>query len=171
METRTYTERSNARRAAKAAGIDPDLVFETGDGFAFPQDQSAETAPSQNGESGGIPSFLKRAPLTPEQQAVLDEKTKRANSPDRMIVMPKANGSKAKAAERKTEKRVDKNATLLKMLAGKGASVPALTKELGWLPHTLRARISRLSKSKSRGGEGLKIERERVDGITTYRIA
>ena len=48
----------------------------------------------------------------------------------------------------------------------KGATAEHMAKTLGWLPHTLRAALSRL-KTK----EGLKIERERVDGTTSYRIA
>ena len=47
----------------------------------------------------------------------------------------------------------------------KGATAEHMAKTLGWLPHTLRAALSRL-KTK----EGLKIERERVDGTTSYRI-
>ena len=48
----------------------------------------------------------------------------------------------------------------------KGATAEHMAKTLGWLPHTLRGALSRL-KTK----EGLKIERERVDGTTNYRIA
>jgi hypothetical protein len=35
METRTYTERSNARRAARAFGVNLDLIRETEEGFTF----------------------------------------------------------------------------------------------------------------------------------------
>jgi hypothetical protein len=77
----------------------------------------------------------------------------------------KANEKKAKGAA-----GTDKNTTLLKMLKA-GATVEALTKSLGWLPHTLRARISCLAKPKSKGGQGLKIERTRVEKITSYKIA
>lgn len=45
MEVRTYTERSNARRAARVAGVDPSLVFETEDGFTFPTDGSETAGP------------------------------------------------------------------------------------------------------------------------------
>jgi hypothetical protein len=41
-----------------------------------------------------------------------------------------------------------------------------LTGSLGWQPHTLRAALSRFGKPKSEGGEGLKIERTRTDGVT-----
>ena len=46
-----------------------------------------------------------------------------------------------------------------------GATVEHMAKTLGWLPHTLRAALSRLKTVQS-----LKIERERVDGVTSYRI-
>lgn len=179
MQVRTYTERSNARRAAKAAGVDPALVFATDDGFTFPA-PAEEAAPKNGGhdqvdtkaDAGDIPAFLRRDPLTPEQEAELREKTRRATSPEREIIVRKTM-PKAKAAESKTAKGKggDKNAMLLKMLSGKGSSVEAMTKALDWLPHTLRARISRLNKPKRKGGEGFKIDRTRVDGITNYRIS
>lgn len=182
METRTYTERSNARRAARAAGVDPNLVFSTEDGFTFPQprpeqgndvdpdasahQRKADAAAADDGLD--IPAFCKRPAPTPEEREALTAKVKRANSPEREIIMPKRDKTKTKTAKR--ESGADKNATLMAMLK-KGATVDDLTKALGWLPHTLRARISRLHKPKSKGGEGLKIERERVDGVTSYRIA
>lgn len=54
-----------------------------------------------------------------------------------------------------------KTAKLLAMLAGKGATNAELCKALGWQPHTLRAAISRVKG---------KVQRSRVDGITSYRI-
>lgn len=201
METRTYTERSNARRAARAAGIDPDLVIETDDGFALPvpsdggddddaapagngtdPDQSAEEmkaehAAAEDGvhdpvdstpkteDDDGIPAYLKATPEI-RKAAWLRNPPKAARTPPKDTAMAKAKPSKRAKAE-----KPDKTAMLLKMLAGKGATVEKLTAALDWLPHTLRARISRLSKAKSKGGEGLKVERTRVDGVTTYRIA
>ncbi len=165
MEVRVYTERSNARRAARAAGIDPNLVVETEDGFTFAPHENQATASDLD-----IPAMLRRPEPTAEELAELDQKTKRETEV-RIIVMPKANGSKKKKTAPKAAKGQSKNAILLSMLDGKGSSVDDLTKALEWLPHTLRARISRLSKPKSKGGEGLKIERQRVDGVTTYRIA
>mgnify|MGYP000904758583 FL=1 len=81
-----------------------------------------------------------------------------------------AKPKKAAAKEKKTS-GADKTAKLIEMLKGKGATVEQLTKATDWLPHTLRARISNLCKAKKDGGLGLKIERERVDGVTSYRIA
>jgi predicted ArsR family transcriptional regulator len=77
-------------------------------------------------------------------------------------------------AKKKTAKKRDhasnpgeKASLLLSMLKAKGgATVEEMTKSLGWLPHTLRARISTLAKEKK-----LKIERTRNEGVTTYRVA
>ena len=60
----------------------------------------------------------------------------------------------------------DNKTTVLIAMLTKGATAEHMAKTLGWLPHTLRGALSRL-KTK----EGLKIERERVDGTTSYRIA
>lgn len=65
----------------------------------------------------------------------------------------------------------DKNEKLMKMLAGSGSTVEQLTSALGWLPHTLRARLSHLNKPKSKGGEGAPLIRERINGVTSYRLA
>ena len=89
-----------------------------------------------------------------------------------------AKAKTAKAAKKPAAKKTAKNSAkpaaaakdnkttaLIEMLT-KGATAEHITKTLGWLPHTLRGALSRL-KTK----EGLKIEREQVDGVTSYRIA
>jgi hypothetical protein len=43
--------------------------------------------------------------------------------------------------------------------------VPELLEFTGWLPHTLRGYISRTAKA-----EGWTLERDKVDGVTRYRI-
>lgn len=170
METRYYTERSNARRAAKAAGIDPNAVFETPDGFTFKSREAVldEQLPQQRQIAShplDIPQALR---LTPEQRREGWEKNPPKAAPAReTITMTK----KAKKQSKKGATGAEKTETLLKMLAGNGATVEALCKATGWLPHTLRARISTLAKPKKDGGIGLKVERERVDGVTTYRSA
>jgi hypothetical protein len=243
METRTYTEKSNARRAAKAAGVDPNLVVACEDGFTFPtppeEDElqaptngharetndvdttaSAEKMKAAHAEderdvqiandrlreikdnpdslvSGdalqarldqidtnltkddeGIPAFLK---VSAEDAA--ERKAARARNPLKAAPAPiKETATMAKNSKCKTTKTLkgasasyessaNKKGALLAMLNGKGATVDELCKATGWLPHTLRARISGVAKPKSKGGEGLKIERERVDGVTSYRIA
>jgi hypothetical protein len=72
----------------------------------------------------------------------------------------KAKGGKP-AAQAGAPREGTKGAQLLALLAGKGASNAELCKALGWQPHTLRAAISRVKG---------KVERSRVDGVTSYRI-
>jgi hypothetical protein len=43
--------------------------------------------------------------------------------------------------------------------------MPELLEFTGWLPHTLRGYISRTAKA-----EGWTLERDKVDGVTCYRI-
>jgi hypothetical protein len=76
---------------------------------------------------------------------------------------PKAAKAKAAkpAAKAGAPREGIKGAQLLAMLAGKGATNAELCKALGWQPHTLRAAISRVKG---------KVERSRVDGVTSYRI-
>lgn len=112
-----------------------------------------------------IPAGLK---LTPEQRREGWDKNPPKAAPAReTITMTK---KAKKQSKTKGAAGAEKTETLLKML-GKGATVDALCKATGWLPHTLRARLSTLAKSKKDGGIGLKLERERVDGVTTYRAA
>ena len=44
-------------------------------------------------------------------------------------------------------------------------TVPDLMAKFGWKPHTLRGAISRLALNH------IKVERRRVDGVTSYRVA
>jgi Protein of unknown function (DUF3489) len=74
----------------------------------------------------------------------------------------KAKGKKAAPAN--AARAGSKKEQLLTMLKN-GATVEELTKGLGWLPHTLRAAISSLNKA------GMKVERERAEGITSYKIS
>lgn len=78
-------------------------------------------------------------------------------------------GAKARAAKAKTKAKPaqagapregTKKAQLLELLSGKGATNTDLCKALGWLPHTLRAAISRIEN----------VKHQRVDGVTSYRI-
>lgn len=213
METRAYTERSNARRAARAAGLDPDSsVITTEEGFevCFPgrSKSEQEDEPSANDTTAASPVAINGNDVDPEASAAarkiapahdqVDSKPKTdddaipafcrippeqrkaswARNPPKAapVSASKEIATMAKVKSSKTDKKAsrtsgsDKNATLMVMLK-KGATVDALCKATDWLPHTLRARISHLNKPKSKGGEGLKIERERADGVTSYRIA
>lgn len=195
METRTYTERSNARRAARAAGLNPDAIVETEDGFEvrfapiMEAIDRAEPSPIKQAVDAAIERGLSPKQFVAEAEKVADaldgipefckiptEKRKETwakNPPKAAPTQPKESITMAKTKAKEKKPRgatgTDKNATLIKMLKD-GATVDALCDKLEWLPHTLRARISRLNKPKSRGGEGLKVERVRADRITSYRI-
>ena len=155
METRTYTEKSNARRAAKAAGVDLSLIHETDDGFTFPLPDLNTSAADPAIDD--IPEFCK---ITQE-----DRRRAWIKNPPKAVATQKEITKVTKPKKEKTG--IDKTAMLLSMLKGKGSTVEQLTKALDWLPHTLRARISRLPKDDKK----IKIARERVDGVTSYRIA
>jgi Protein of unknown function (DUF3489) len=58
-----------------------------------------------------------------------------------------------------------KGASLIAALKKGWQPVPELLKTTGWLPHTLRGYITRTAKA-----EGWTLERDRVEGVTRYRI-
>ncbi len=59
-----------------------------------------------------------------------------------------------------------KQALLINLLKRKkGASIEAIVEALDWLPHTVRAALTRLRQ------QGFQIERVRKDGVSRYRIA
>ena len=58
-----------------------------------------------------------------------------------------------------------KQALLIDLLKRKkGATIEAIVEALGWLPHTVRAALTRLRQ------QGFRIERVREDGASRYRI-
>ncbi len=59
-----------------------------------------------------------------------------------------------------------KQALLINLLKRKkGATIEAIVETLDWLPHTVRAALTRLRQ------QGFQIERVRKDGVSRYRIA
>ncbi len=59
-----------------------------------------------------------------------------------------------------------KQAILINLLKRKkGATIEAIVETLDWLPHTVRAALTRLRQ------QGLAIERVRENGVSRYRIA
>ncbi len=58
-----------------------------------------------------------------------------------------------------------KQALLIDLLKRKkGATIDEIVETLGWLPHTVRAALTRLRQ------QGFRIERVREDGVSRYRI-
>jgi Protein of unknown function (DUF3489) len=159
---KTYSNRSNALRAAKAAGYQPNhvTIVVEGDGFAF-QPISGTAAPasrSLNAEAAKAPVQPKpvnRPKLSTGQAKALGSGT-RAKGNGRAVKSKgkpgKGGGAKANVVERMLRRRG-------------GASVPDLIKVTGWQAHTLRARISVSARKNC-----WKLTRKRKSGITTYRL-
>ena len=80
---------------------------------------------------------------------------------------PRSSGKKASAG-RRAQRRTTKRDRLVRLLkAGAGREIAALSRELGWLPHTTRAALTRLRRA------GYTIEKlpRQNDGGSRYRIA
>ncbi len=92
-------------------------------------------------------------------------KTRAKKSRRRIVQKPAAatpKGEKSQTAARQGTKQ----ALLIHLLKRKkGATIEAIIEALGWLPHTVRAALTRLRQ------QGLRIERVREDGVSRYRIA
>lgn len=120
----------------------------------MPKERKIANPPSET--NGGTAA----AAASATQEADMAKAKKKATSKARSSVKGKT--TKAAGATG------DKTAAMLKLLGRKnGATVDELTEALGWLPHTLRARISTLQ----RDDKKIKIERTRVDGVTSYKLA
>ncbi len=90
----------------------------------------------------------------------------RAKKPRRRI-MQKPTAATPKGKKSQTVARPGtKQALLIDLLKRKkGATIEAIVETLDWLPHTVRAALTRLRQ------QGLAIERIRHDGVSRYRIA
>jgi Protein of unknown function (DUF3489) len=80
---------------------------------------------------------------------------------------PRSAGMGAPAG-RRAQRRTTKGDRLVRLLkAGAGREIAALSRELGWLPHTTRAALTRLRRA------GYTIEKlpRQNDGGSRYRIA
>jgi biotin operon repressor len=73
---------------------------------------------------------------------------------------------KGKKSQTAVRRPGTKQALLIDLLKRKkGATIEAIVETLGWLPHTVRAALTRLRQ------QGFQIERVREDGVSRYRIA
>lgn len=161
-----FSTRSNANRAAKARGIPLDQVIEM-DGGRWGWDAHVQEveAPAPAAPAAPAPDEL------PASLRISAEARKAAwdANPPKPAPRPAPISTKpAKAAKAPKANDGGKTVVLLDLLK-KGATVDQMTTAMGWLPHTLRARICVLAKPAPKG-MGLKIERERVDGVTSYRM-
>jgi hypothetical protein len=161
QQPQVYGFSSNARRAARTAGLNPDEVVKpnpTGLGFIVQR-------PNGAGDGLDVPEALM---VSAQERREAWEKNPPKAAPKTEPELAMAKPKTSKQRKGRDAKPGDKTALLISMLKSKtGATVDTLTKATGWLPHTLRARISGLAKPPHK----LKVERERADGVTSYRIA
>ncbi len=103
-----------------------------------------------------------------------DEKTSRQAHPtktqakkrSRRIVQKPATATPKGKKSQTAARQGTKQAQLVHLLKRKkGATIEAIVEALGWLPHTVRAALTRLRQ------QGFRIERVREDGVSRYRIA
>ncbi len=103
-----------------------------------------------------------------------DEKTSKQSTPTKARAKKRRGGTAQKptAATPKGKKSQTavrpgtKQALLVNLLKRKkGTTIEAIVETLGWLPHTVRAALTRLRQ------QGFRIERVREDGVSRYRIA
>ena len=103
-----------------------------------------------------------------------DEKTSRqprpiktrAKKPRRRIEQKPAAATPKGKKSRTAARQGTKQAQLVHLLKRKkGATIEAIVETLDWLPHTVRAALTRLRQ------QGFRIERVRKDGVSRYRIA
>ncbi len=103
-----------------------------------------------------------------------DEKTGKQSRPTKTRAKKRRGGTAQKPTAvtpkgRKSQtmaRQGTKQALLIDLLRRKkGATIEAIVEKLGWLPHTVRAALTRLRQ------QGFRIERVREDGVSRYRIA
>ncbi len=83
----------------------------------------------------------------------------------RVVQKPTAATPKGKKSQT-AARQGTKQALLINLLKRKkGATIKAIVETLSWLPHTVRAALTRLRQ------QGFQIERVREDGVSRYRIA
>ncbi len=107
----------------------------------------------------GVDVDRKSSKKSPSTKAQPKQRRRRAD--------PKPSGAKPKGRTSPAGVRPGtKQALLIDLLKRKkGATIEALVETLGWLPHTVRAALTRLRQ------QGFRIERVREDGVSRYRIA
>ncbi len=102
-----------------------------------------------------------------------DRKTSTQSSSTKALPKQRSRGAEPKPANKPkgrasppAVRSSTKQALLIDLLKRKkGATIEAIVGALGWLPHTVRAALTRLRQ------QGFRIERVREDGVSRYRIA
>lgn len=139
--SRVYTVKSNARRDCRKLGLNPDLVKAVTGGWAIEY-------PDVPGAKAAKPAKAAKAKKSPK---VAKPKKERPQKP-----------AKKPRAKREGDPKKDR---LVSMLAG-WTPISELMDALDWQAHTVRGALSTAAKAR-----GIEIERRRVDGVTSYRVA
>jgi hypothetical protein len=155
-----FTVKSNARRAARKAGVDPSKVFSSVKAgkklfrFALPDTNGLQRrAEARTGK-------VAKAKAAPNAKAA-----KPAKSEIDAAGLPRPSVTKPKQSSERGQKFTAVAALLRKP---GGASMDEVTKATGWKPHSARARISvDVSKMLAKGEE---IVRRREEGQSWYAI-
>lgn len=142
--SRIYTVKSNARRDCRKLGLNPDLVKEVKGGWAIDYPDAPESKPAKAAKEKPAP------------------KPKAAKAP-KVAKLPRApKAAKEPRVKREGDPKKDR---LIAMLAD-WTTIGDLMAAMGWQAHTVRGAISTAAKAR-----GIVIERRRVDGVTSYRVA
>jgi Protein of unknown function (DUF3489) len=156
---KTYSNRSNAARAAKKAGLEKFSIIEVDGKFSF-EDATPTPAPApEKAQKAAKPPKATKAPKV----------AKVAKAPAKARKVARVKDSAGTVCSKATEPRGAKSAQLIDLVT-QGATISELTETLGWLPHTVRAALSRLGKA------GYSVQRTKVgtadDGFEShYKIA
>jgi hypothetical protein len=164
IEVKNYSNASNARRAAKAAGLSEFDIYRANDGWykirvaalkaakrwwsilGVAKSASKEEilgayrklAVVRHPDKGGDGAVMKELNLARDAALKAVDKAPKATK------SPKAAPEESKAP--KAGRKTTKGETLFQMIK-KGATITELTASLGWQRHTVRAAICRLSKA------------------------
>jgi hypothetical protein len=190
IEVKNYSNASNARRAAKAAGLSEFDVYKAADGWYKIRVAAGKAAKrwwgilgvaksagkeeilgayrklaaQRHPDKGGDNATMKE--LNIARDTALKEAAKVAKAP----MAPKASKAAPKAPkEPKADRKATKGDQLFQMVK-EGATITELTGALSWQRHTVRAALSRLGKA------GYVVQRTKVgtadDGFEShYKIA
>lgn len=143
-----FTLKSNARRAARKAGVNPNSVRSCPGGWHYelPAEGAAPKAKAE--------TKAKAKPAAKEPKLKLEGGDGKP---------PKGSALQRLSKQRKSDGTDQRSKVLHMILRDGGAKMSELEKETGLLPHTLRARISEIKRA-----EKLNVKRERPLGVTVY---
>jgi hypothetical protein len=148
--SRIYSVKSNARRDCRKLGLSPDLVIAKGSGWVI----DYPDAPVEKSAKPEKPAKAAKPPKAPKVKA--ERKAKAAKPPKA------AKAPRTPSQPREGEPKRDR---LISMLAD-WTPLTDLMSAMGWQAHTVRGALSTAAKTR-----GVKIERQRVEGVSSYRVA